>query len=46
MGGGTGRSFVNANVNDGIPVRDWMAFLAASGMGSRRIFEEKVEVFR
>ena len=38
-------SFVNANVNDGIPVRDWMAFLAASGMEfPDELFEEKVEV--
>lgn len=38
-------SFVNANVNDGIPLRDWMAFLAASGMEfPDELFEEKVEV--
>ena len=38
-------SFVNANVNDGIPVRDWMAFLAASGMEfPDELFEEKIEV--
>ena len=38
-------SFVNANVNDGIPIRDWMAFLAASGMEfPDELFEEKVEV--
>lgn len=38
-------SFVNANLNDGIPIRDWMAFLAASGMEfPDELFEEKVEV--
>jgi len=38
-------SFVNANVSDGIPIRDWMAFLAASGMEfPDELFEEKVEV--
>jgi len=38
-------SFVNANANDGIPVRDWMAFLAASGMEfPDELFEEKIEV--
>lgn len=38
-------SFVNANINDGIPTQDWMAFLAASGMEfPDELFEEKVEV--
>lgn len=38
-------SFVDANPNDGIPLDDWMAFLAASGLEiPEELFEEKIEV--
>ena len=38
-------SFVNADVNSGIPLNDWMAFLAASGLEiPDELFKEKIEV--
>lgn len=38
-------SFVEADPNDGIPINDWMAFLAASGLDMpEELFEKKVEV--
>tara|TARA_B100000900_G_scaffold393712_1_gene390471 strand:- start:1731 stop:2822 length:1092 start_codon:yes stop_codon:yes gene_type:complete len=38
-------SFVNADVDNGIPLNDWMAFLAASGLDiPDELFKEKIEV--
>ena len=38
-------SFVNADVNSGIPLNDWMAFLAASGLDiPDELFEETIVV--
>ncbi len=38
-------SFVEANPKDGIPIDDWMAFLAASGLEiPEELFEKKIEV--
>ena len=38
-------SFVNADVNTGIPLNDWMAFLAASGLEiPDELFKEEIEV--
>ncbi|DAC07716.1 MAG TPA: hypothetical protein D7H88_04890 [Candidatus Poseidoniales archaeon] len=38
-------SFVNADVKKGIPLNDWMAFLAASGLDiPDELFKEKIEV--
>ena len=38
-------SFVEANPKDGIPIDDWMAFLAASGLEiPEELFEVKIEV--
>ncbi|DAC20119.1 MAG TPA: hypothetical protein D7H91_06320 [Candidatus Poseidoniales archaeon] len=38
-------SFVNADVKTGIPLNDWMAFLAASGLDiPDELFKEKIEV--
>jgi hypothetical protein len=38
-------SFVEANPKDGIPIDDWMAFLAASGLDiPEELFEEKIVI--
>jgi hypothetical protein len=38
-------SFVNADVDNGIPLNDWMTFLAASGLDiPDELFKEKIEV--